>query len=65
MIARPGTALASNRVPTGIGGLDPLIQGGFPVGSVNLVAGPAGSGKSLLLLVRLGDLSRFIVIKVP
>ena len=48
MIARPGTALASNRVPTGIGGLDPLIQGGFPVGSVNLVAGPAGSGKSLL-----------------
>jgi len=48
VIASPGTTLASNRVPTGIGGLDSLIQGGFPLGSVNLVAGPAGSGKSLL-----------------
>jgi len=48
VIARPATALASNRVPTGIAGLDSLIQGGFPLGSVNLVAGPAGSGKSLL-----------------
>jgi KaiC/GvpD/RAD55 family RecA-like ATPase len=48
VIAHPATALASGRVPTGIGGLDPLIQGGFPLGSVNLVAGPAGSGKSLL-----------------
>jgi len=48
VIASPGTTLAFNRVPTGIGGLDPLIQGGFAPGSVNLVAGPAGSGKSLL-----------------
>lgn len=42
--------VASNRVPTGIRGLDPLIQGGLPRGGVHLVAGPAGSGKSLLAL---------------
>ena len=36
------------RVRTGIEGLDRLIQGGFPRGSVNLVAGPAGSGKTIL-----------------
>jgi len=50
VITHPATTLASNRVPTGIAGLDSLIQGGFPLGSVNLVAGPAGSGKSLLAL---------------
>src|SRR5881397_3356553 len=44
------TAVALNRAPTGIQGLDSLIQGGLPRGGVNLVAGPAGSGKSLLAL---------------
>ncbi len=38
------------RVPTGIEGLDELLQGGFPERTVNLVSGPAGSGKSLLSL---------------
>ena len=48
MIARPGAErLVAPRTPTGIEGLDRLIQGGFPRGSVNLVAGPAGSGKTL------------------
>jgi len=37
-----------DRVPTGIEGLDELISGGFPEGTVNLVSGPAGSAKSLL-----------------
>ncbi|RLF47713.1 MAG: hypothetical protein DRN20_05600 [Thermoplasmata archaeon] len=36
------------RVPTGIKGLDELMDGGFPAGTVNLVSGPAGSAKSLL-----------------
>ena len=49
MIVRP--ELESSHVPrtaTGIEGLDRLIQGGVPRGSVNLLAGPAGSGKTLL-----------------
>ncbi|UCF08438.1 MAG: hypothetical protein JSW28_01750 [Thermoplasmata archaeon] len=36
------------RVPTGISGLDHLIDGGFAKDTVNLVVGPPGSGKSLL-----------------
>ncbi len=36
------------RIPTGIAGLDELTGGGFPENTVNLVSGPAGSGKSLL-----------------
>src|SRR5437899_12360098 len=38
------------RIPTGIEGFDLLVQGGFPAHTVNLVAGPAGSGKSLFAL---------------
>ncbi len=37
-----------NKVPTGIAGLDDLMNGGFPENTVNLVTGPAGSAKSLL-----------------
>jgi len=50
VILRPGqrAPVVAPRVPTGIEGLDPLIQGGLPRGSVNLIAGPAGSGKTLL-----------------
>ncbi|HEV8595965.1 MAG TPA: ATPase domain-containing protein [Thermoplasmata archaeon] len=48
MIVRTGPErMVAPRTPTGIEGLDRLIQGGFPRGSVNLVAGPAGSGKTL------------------
>lgn len=41
---------ASNleRVTTGIPGLDEMILGGFPKGSITLVSGPPGSGKSIL-----------------
>ena len=36
------------RIPTGINGLDELMDGGFPENTINLVSGPAGSAKSLL-----------------
>ncbi len=36
-----------DRVPTGIPGLDNQIEGGFVKGSVNLVAGSPGAGKSI------------------
>ncbi|RLI06032.1 hypothetical protein DRO26_00455 [Candidatus Bathyarchaeota archaeon] len=36
------------RIPTGIPGLDSLIQGGFVKGSLILVAGSPGSGKTTL-----------------
>ena len=38
------------RLATGVEGFDSLVQGGFPEGTVNLVGGPAGSGKSLFAL---------------
>ena len=37
----------NERVPTGINGLDTLIEGGFPRGDVILVAGGSGSGKTI------------------
>jgi len=37
----------TTRVATGIKGFDSLIQGGFKKNSVNLVAGTAGSGKTI------------------
>jgi KaiC/GvpD/RAD55 family RecA-like ATPase len=37
----------SERVPTGITGLDIMTGGGFPRGTVNLITGPTGSGKTL------------------
>jgi circadian clock protein KaiC len=38
------------RVSTGIPGLDPLIDGGFPRGKSFLLTGPPGSGKSIFCL---------------
>ncbi len=38
------------RVPTGIFGLDDMIEGGFEKGSINVVAGESGAGKSLFSL---------------
>jgi KaiC/GvpD/RAD55 family RecA-like ATPase len=35
------------RISSGIPGLDKLIQGGFIKGSVNLISGPTGTGKSI------------------
>ena len=34
------------RIPSGIPGLDNLVEGGFKQGSINLVCGGAGSGKT-------------------
>lgn len=34
------------RIPTGVKGLDELLEGGYPAGRVNLVAGKAGAGKT-------------------
>lgn len=36
------------RVPTGIAGLDNLIEGGLPKGSITLISGTPGTGKSIL-----------------
>jgi len=36
------------RVTTGIPGLDGVISGGFPQGTITLVSGPPGSGKTIL-----------------
>lgn len=38
------------RVPTGIHGLDEMIEGGFPKGRTVLVSGGAGTGKSIFSL---------------
>jgi len=38
------------RIPTGIPGLDDMIQGGFPFPSTILVAGAAGTGKTTFCL---------------
>jgi circadian clock protein KaiC len=37
-----------DRIPTGIAGLDTVLGGGFLAGSVHLVVGPPGSGKTIL-----------------
>ena len=47
----------SNRIPTHIPGLDPLIEGGFKRNSVNLLVGGAGAGKTIFALQFLGFLS--------
>jgi len=36
-----------SRISTGINGFDKLIDGGFPIGSISLVAGTPGTGKSI------------------
>ncbi|VVB66862.1 Circadian clock protein kinase KaiC [Candidatus Norongarragalina meridionalis] len=44
-----------NRVPSGIPGLDELIEGGFPESSSILVSGGAGTGKSIMCMQYLYD----------
>lgn len=38
------------RVSTGVAGLDPLLEGGFPGGKSYLVTGAAGTGKSIFCM---------------
>ncbi len=40
----------TQRIKTGIFGLDGLISGGFPRNTITLVSGPPGSGKTILCL---------------
>lgn len=37
----------NERIPTGINGLDKLVEGGFPRGSLIVLAGSPGSGKTI------------------
>jgi len=39
--------MSEDRIPTGIDGLDSLIEGGFPRGSLVLLAGNPGTGKTI------------------
>jgi len=41
------TMIRTERVPTGIQGLDALIEGGFPKGRSILVTGEPGTGKTI------------------
>jgi len=42
--------LQTERVPTGVSGLDPLLEGGFPKGRSILITGEPGTGKSMFAL---------------
>jgi len=42
------TLLKADRIPTGINGLDGLIQGGLMRGDVHLITGGPGTGKTIL-----------------
>lgn len=42
--------MAIERVPSGIYGLDELVQGGFPKGRTILIAGACGTGKSIFAM---------------
>jgi DNA repair protein RadA/Sms len=46
------------RIPTGVPGLDRVLGGGLVPGSVVLIAGPPGIGKSTLILQLLGAIGR-------
>ena len=39
--------MSLKRIPTGINGLDPIVDGGFPKGSLILLAGNPGTGKTI------------------
>lgn len=43
-------AVQQERMPTGIPGLDPLLGGGIRAKSINLIAGGAGTGKSIFCM---------------
>ena len=48
-------ALIPQRISSGVSGLDKLIEGGFKQGSINLVSGGAGSGKTTFAVQFLMD----------
>jgi circadian clock protein KaiC len=60
--------MKARRVATGVPGLDPLIEGGFPAGKSYLLTGAAGTGKSILcmqfLLKGLADGEKAVYVSV-
>jgi circadian clock protein KaiC len=57
---KASSKVKNGRVPTGIEGFDTLIEGGIPRGYLVLVAGTAGSGKTIFAAQYLyHGLSRF------
>lgn len=50
MSKHPGATNAVDRCPSGIGGLDTILEGGFPRSCVYLIQGDPGSGKTTLAL---------------
>jgi circadian clock protein KaiC len=46
-LATAGCAFLTDRVPSGVPGFDNLLDGGIPSGNVVLLAGRAGTGKSI------------------
>ncbi len=53
-----GTKVDTNqdlRITTGVGGLDDLLKGGFPKGSINLVSGTPGTGKTIMCFQYLNE----------
>lgn len=57
------------RIPSGIPGLDPLMEGGFIKGSTTLVSGAAGTGKTILCTqfllegLKKGEICMFITLE--
>jgi len=47
-VAEHARATPSGRASTGVAGLDEMMNGGIPTGDSILIAGPSGSGKSVL-----------------
>lgn len=60
--------MKARRVATGVPGLDPLIEGGFPAGKSYLLTGAAGTGKSIFcmqfLLKGLADGEKAVYVSV-
>jgi circadian clock protein KaiC len=53
--AREPSARSDQRLTMGVAGLDELLGGGLPIGYSMLVAGPSGSGKSILTTAFLAE----------
>ena len=45
---RPTDRILLKRTPTGVSGIDEIMEGGLPKGRSTLLRGEAGSGKTLL-----------------
>lgn len=48
-MAKQHKRVAIKRIPSGIPDLDPVLGGGIPASSVNILAGPPGAGKTTLV----------------